>query len=181
MCEPATIMLAVSAVGAGMTAVSAYNNSQAQKSSLLYQGAVAENNAKTIEYQAQDVERRGQQDLINARRENDRLKGAQRATMAARGLDLTEGTPATLLQDTDYFGAVDQANIKNTTAKNAWATRVGAQNSASDATMLNNKAGSISPGMAATTSLMTSAGSVASSWYKTSAKTTGPAATDRDW
>lgn len=171
MCEPVTAALAVAApylaaAGAAVTAIGAYNNSKAEKSSLLYQGAVADNNARTLEYQAQDQERRGELEKTNARRENDKLKGQQITVMAARGLDLSEGTPATLLQDTDYFGAVDQANIKNTTAKQAWATRIGAQNETDNSALLRSKSSSINPGMAATTSLISSAGSVAGSWYK---------------
>lgn len=171
MCEPVTAttavyyMMAATAVTAVVGAVAAKNAANAEKSSLMYQGAVAENNAKTLEYQAKDQEHQGAVDLQTARRQNDQLKGAQRAAFSARGLSLNEGTPYTILKQTDYFGEVDQATIRSNTAKDAWATRVEAQNTRSDSGMLTSKSDSISPGRASTMSLLSSGASVASSWY----------------
>lgn len=176
MCEPTTLLAAASlAVGV----VGSVNQATAQKDSLMYQGQVAENNAKTLELEAQDAQRRGEQDKINAQQRNNQVKGAQRVSLAARGLDLGEGTAKTLLDQTDYFGAVDQATIENNTNKDMWRIRVGAQNESDKAGLLSSKSNSIDPFMAGATTLIGGAGSVADKWYKY--KTPTPAASQSSY
>ena len=197
MCEPITISALASYAaigGAAVSAYGAYSGAKEQKQSMMYQSQVtdnnaiiannnaitADNNAKRTEEAAKNVEARGQQDLINARRENDRFKGAQRTNLAARGLDLNEGTPLSLQEQTDFFGEVDQVNLKNNTAQDAWRVRADATSQSDSANMLRydsgmlrsnaktmaSKSRSISPGLAAGTSLLSSAGNVADKWYK---------------
>jgi hypothetical protein len=130
-----------------------------------YNAKVADNNAQTAEYQAQDALRRGDQEAHAIRRDADRLKGTQRATMAARGVDLASGTAAELQDQTDFFSLTDQSTARHNAAKDAWSIRVGATNYRNEATMQRATAKSISPGFAAAGSLLTSGSQVASRWY----------------
>lgn len=162
MCEPTTIMLAVSAAGTAMAAYGTYQQAEAAKDS-------AEYNATVSEYAAQDAEARGRQEAMKARQQAAQLRGTQRATMAARGLDLGEGTPLSLLEQTDYFTEVDQATIRNNADKEAWAKRV-------QGTGFRNEADSINPGFSAMTTLLTGTGNVASQWYRANPSAAGSGA-----
>lgn len=80
------------------------------------------------EYAAKDAQRRGEQEVINIRRRGDQIKGAQRAAMAARGLDLGVGTAQELQDQTDFFSASDQATTRTNAARDAWSLRTQGRN-----------------------------------------------------
>lgn len=141
MCEPTTILY----VAVALSATSAYQQSEARKEQGEYNAVIARNNAKMAEYQAEDAAQRGEVEAINARRKAAAVKGDQRATMAARGLDLGEGTTLSLLDQTDYFSKVDQATIRGNAGKEAYAKKAQAANFMTEATMYQNAADSESP------------------------------------
>jgi hypothetical protein len=160
-----TLATASGIAGIGMMAVGSYNQAKAQQDQANYAAQVAQNNATIAEYQAQDIERKGDEEASRLRREAAQLAGVQRNRLAAGGLDLSEGTAAELQSQTEFFSLVDQNTARSNAAREAWSKRQqGAQYSA-DAGMQRATASSISPGMAATTSLLGNAGRVADSWY----------------
>lgn len=161
MCEPTTIMMVASAA---MAAMQARNAAKGQQQTLDYQAKVEKNNATVAEWQAQDAEKRGQDEAMRARRANSQLQGQQRATMAASGLDLNQGSALALLDDTEYFGQVDQQTIANNTSREAWALRNRARNHEAQGQLYASGARNIKPGEAAGASLLSSASSVASKW-----------------
>lgn len=165
MCELATIATIASIAGTGMQAFGAYQTAQAQQASSRYQARVAENNAKIGEWQAQDALRRGEQAETDQRRKAAQIKGAQTASMAARGIDISTGSALNILSDTDYLGEIDALTIRDNAKREAWGHRVGAQNDTNNASMLRASADSISPLGAGATSLLTSAPQVARNWY----------------
>lgn len=150
MCEPTTIAMIVMAAGVGVSAVSAQRNASVQEQ-------VARNNAKVSEYQAQDAERRGEEQVQEVRRQAAALRGTQRSMMASRGLDIGEGTPATIVDQTDFFAQVDQNTARNNGRMEAWGRRAQGANYSAEAA-------GISPGLAFSTSLLSGAGSVADRW-----------------
>ena len=155
MCEPATLATlssVASIAGTALSTIGAIEQAQAQKDA-------AEYNAKVAEYAAQDAQQRGEQEAMKARQQASQLRGAQRTTMASRGLDLGVGTPMALLDQTDYFAETDQNTIRNNAAKEAWSKRAQAQG-------FRNEASSINPMMSGASTLLTGAGNVASQWYK---------------
>jgi hypothetical protein len=162
-------MTAVSLVGTGMSAYGAYQNSKASQGMANYNAQVAENNAKTAEIQAQDALRRGDAEADTVRRNADMLKGSQRASMAAKGLDLAEGTAAELQDQTDFFSLTDQATARDNAKKEAWSIRVGGSNYRSEAAMQRATGKSFSPGFAAAGSLIGGASQVAGQWYRAKA------------
>lgn len=159
-------MAAFSATSAGL---SARNEAAVAKNQANYQAAVARNNATMAEYARQDAVRQGGAQAVKAHREAERLRGAQVVHMAANGLDLNSGTPAAILDDTDYFGAVDAQNIRNNAARAAWGHQVEASNYTASGLMYDTAARNYNPRDAAvagaTGSLLASAGQFAGAYF----------------
>lgn len=147
MCSP---LIAFAAVAA-LSAKNAYDTAKVNR-------GVAEQNAAVAEQKRVDALSRGEQDAMAARRAAGQQAGAQRAGFSARGLDISEGTPADLIDQTDFFGQTDVATARTNARKEAWGYQ--AQKNG-----FESAAASSSPGRAAGASLLSSAGSVAANWY----------------
>lgn len=139
-----------------MGAVGAYQQAQFSKEMANYNAGLAEMNA-------QDALRRGNEDAMKVGRQGRQLGGTQRAVMAARGIDIGEGTAADILDQTDFFSISDQNTVRNNAAREAWNYR-------SRGAVDKTQADSISPFMSAAGSLLGSAGSVADKWYRYAGK-----------
>lgn len=151
MCEPTTVA-ALATAGALANAKGAYDQAKVNR-------GIARNNMALAEASAQDAERRGELEAQAANRRGRQVMGAQRATLAARGLDMDVGTAADLVDETNFFMQVDAATARTNGRKEAWASRVQGVNYRAQANANN-------PWRAATLSLLASAPSVASSWQK---------------
>jgi hypothetical protein len=139
--------------GAGvMSAAGAYQQGQVQKK-------VAENNAVMAEYAAQDAQRRGEEEAQRVQRATSQLSGRQRGLMASRGLDLGAGTPAEILDQTDFFGETDTITARDNAARDAWAYRAEGQSQLSQ-----GRAAARQGNLEAFSTLLGTAGSVASRW-----------------
>lgn len=148
MCDLAMGIMAASAV---VSAVGARNQAMAARNA-------AQMNQSIAEVQAQDATLRGEQEAQTISRNARQTVGAQRAAYAARGVDLASGTPADVIDQTDFFGQADAATARSNAAKEAWGYRARGAGFAAEAANAN-------PNRAAGLSLLGSAGSVASSWY----------------
>ena len=167
MCEPVTLtamattlaanagtIATVASVGAGaMGAVGQYQQGQVAKQ-------VGRNNQIMAEYAAQDAQRRAGEDAIRVQQKAAGLKGAQRATMAAKGLDLGVGTQAEILDQTDFFGATDAATARSNGNRDAWSARAGGANARAQ-----GDASARQGGMSAFSTVLGTAGSVSQKWY----------------
>jgi hypothetical protein len=174
--EAATLLLGAQAVGAGASAYGAYTKAKGEKAAYNYQAQIAENNRQMATWQAEDAITRGQTAAARLQLKTAQLKGTQRASLAARGLDLGEGSPLNILTDTDFMGAIDANTLTDNAAKEAWAFRQQASNYGSNAELLRMRADNVSPLMDAGTTLLTGAGKVASTWYYMNNKTAGSTA-----
>lgn len=147
-----TAALYSSMAGAGLSAYGQYQGAQAAKDAANY-------NAKVAEMQAADARDRGVYEQEALGRKIGQMRGQQRANMAANGLDLTDGTPAALLDQTDYYGLEDQRTLANNINREAagYGTR---------ANLARAQADGYDPAMSASASLLTNAGTVADRWYK---------------
>lgn len=161
------------AMSAGVSMVGAMNQANAQKATLGYEAAVADNNAKVAEYQAQQALNIGAQQEQNSRLKTAQVFGAQRASLAANGIDLGQGSATDILTTTVHTGEVDALTIRDNAARQAWANRVQAQNDTSNAAATRASASAIDPTYAGLTSLMGSASSFAAANYKKTAATKG--------
>lgn len=163
----AEALFASQVVGGVMGAGGAYSSAAGAKAGYKAQAAIARNNAKYMEWEAQDALARGARAEQNVRLRTAGLKSEQRAAFAARGLDMGVGSALDILTDTDYMGDVDALTERSNAQREAWAKREQARGALADASNLSAQARSISPGRSALTSLITDAPAVAASWSKT--------------
>jgi hypothetical protein len=159
--------------GAVTNTMGAYSKSKSDKAAYEYQAAVNRNNSTLAEWNARDAITRGQKAEQQQRLKTAALKSTQRASFAARGMALDEGSPLAILDDTAFMGEQDALTLRDNAAREAWGYRVQAGNYASDAGMLSTRADAESPLKAGASSLLSNAGAVASSWYNRKTKTSG--------
>lgn len=166
MCIPmAMVGLIASVAGTAVSAVGAYNQASSAK-------AAAEFNAKQADIARADTLEAGDKEAHEAVRQGRLLAGQQRAEMAARGLDLSSGTPADILLQTDFFSEVDQQTVRRNTGRRA--NQIAAQ-----AASYRGEASGYNPALAATGSLLGSVGQVSGSWYNWKSGSKG--GTDTAW
>lgn len=155
----------------GMKAVSAYTSAKNEQAALQAQAQVANNNALLAQWQAEDATLRGEQAANTARLKGAQVKGAQRAAMAANGIDLSVGSAQRVLTDTDYITALDASQLQANAAREAWGYSMQRKQYTQQGAAASDAAGQINPWLAAGTSLLSSATSVAARWYANSGST----------
>lgn len=161
----APVVIGLMAVSAAVSAYASYKQAAAQKNAAQFNADVAKQNAQVAGIQAQQAGEQGvaREDAYN--RKLAALMGDQRAELASTGADVNTGSALELQQDTAGLGAQDLATIRQDTRNSVWQARLG-QTSALDQSRLSQyQADTTSPWLAATTSLLSSASSVGSSWY----------------
>lgn len=139
------------------TAAGAVMSYQGQKNQTAITKAVAKSNAEQQEAAANRELRRGDEQAEDLARQARQLKGAQRTTMAARGLELNDGTAADLQNQTDFFALQDQLTARRNSQESAYGFRTAAANA---------RAGGNVGNAAAVGSLLSGASQVADKWYK---------------
>ncbi len=166
--------------GAVTGAIGSYYAAQSQKaqldsqaSSMRFQSDISELNAAQAEFTAQQIMRAGQQRQGQIGLRAGKIKSSQRASMAARGIDLGVGSAVETIATTDLMKEIDMLTVNADTVRSAESARQQRQNyltaSAMQDVSASNLAGSastISPFLAAGTSILGSAGSVANAWYQ---------------
>lgn len=111
MCGPAALPIAAAVVAVAGTAMSGIQQAQAQR----YQARVADMNASLARDQGKDAMERGLLADRDTQRDTAQLLGAQRASMAANGLDLGFGSAAQVLSDTRMIGREDVDRTRRNT------------------------------------------------------------------
>lgn len=155
----------LSSFGAGMSATAAYTQASNQRAALLAQSQVEANNATLDIWQADDSVTRGQTAASIAELKGGQVKGAQRAGFAANGVDLGGGSAQNVMNSSEFMNAVDVSTLQNNAAREAWGYKMQAAAATQRSVAAKSGADGISPWLAAGTSLLTSATSVASKWY----------------
>lgn len=161
-----TASLGLSVAGMFSDAVGSYYGAKSKKSQLEFEASIAETNARLSETAAQQELRRGEFEIGQVTRKAGQVKGSQRASMAANGIDLGVGSAAELQASTDLMKEVDRNQIEANAISSAWGYRTQATNYQNEARMSRAGASSINAGSAAYGSLLGSAGSVSSQWYQ---------------
>lgn len=146
-----TAALISSVAGTGMSAYGQYQQAKAGQVAARY-------NQKVADIQKQDALDRGdfEQQQVGARQAQ--IRGRQRVALAANGVDLDSGTPAALLDQTDYYGLEDQRTVANNARREA--AGYGARST------LAGLQADVNPYAGATGSLLSNAGAVADKWYR---------------
>lgn len=153
------------AAAAGMQAVGSYYGAKSQQESLRAAANIADINAGMSEHAAQIELLRGNEDVAKVSARAGQVKGAQRAAMAANGIDLGVGNAVEVLTSTDLSKEQDMDAITANAVQSAWGQRMNATNFKNEALTKRAGADSISPFMAAASSLLGSSTQVAASWY----------------
>lgn len=107
MCNPAVLALGAAVVSAAGTAYGGLAANAQGK----YEAKVAEQNAKLTAEQGRDAIERGRIEQQRLDREYSQTAGAQRAAMAANGVDLGFGSAAGVQQDTAMMRGEDRAAL----------------------------------------------------------------------
>jgi hypothetical protein len=115
-------------VGTGLQMYSSYQQGQSQKKQYAYQAAVAENNAKVAEWNAQDAIERGEIAEKQHRLKVSQVQGKQRSALASGGVEVDAGSALDVLEDTAYFGEMDALTIRSNSQREAYKYKVNAQN-----------------------------------------------------
>ena len=142
----------LSFLGSLAKAVGTYNSADARKRAL-------QNEAQIAEYQAQIARSNTDQQVADSRLRAAGLFGAQRAQLAANGVDLGSGGATDILQTTQAMGDHDASVIRDNGTRKAWAMQQGAA-------IDRSVASSMSPAQDAIGSLIGDAGQVSKQWYK---------------
>lgn len=163
----------VLAIGGALSSmVSSYYAAQSQRSALRFQADMQEINARISEGAAQSALNQGQRQIGQLTLQAGQLKSRQRAAMAANGIDLGEGNAAEVQASTDIMKEIDVNQINLNAVLQANGLRTQSVNQGNAAILSRGMASGISPVGSVVSSLLGSAGSVASSWYQYS-KATG--------
>lgn len=168
MCEIATLSMIATGLGAGVSAIGAVQQGQAQKQAADYQAAVDRNNAILSQRQARDALERGQADQQAAMRKTADALGRARASYASRGVEGNFGSPLDVMGDMAQFGALDTSTIRGNSERQALGFEAQAANSNASASLRtmqgeNAATAGVIGGMG---SLLSGASSVAEKWYK---------------
>lgn len=118
------LFAASTAANALGTATTAYSQSQAQKAQGNYEKNQLQFNAQVSDLQANDAINRGNKAAADKKRETKQVIGAQRAALAAQGIEVNSDTASQIQQDTAGLGAEDVTTIKNNAWREAWGYRV---------------------------------------------------------
>lgn len=163
MCDP---VLGAQAAGAAINTVGSYFSAASQKSALKSQARIAEINAKLADAaaRAELLASEQQQEAIKLR--GSQVEASQRAGYAGSGIDVSVGTPIDVAVSTKLVTEVDANRAAAAGIQAAWGRRIEAGNLRRGATSMRATAKGISPGFAALSTLLGSAGPVAKSWYE---------------
>lgn len=161
------------AVGSYYAAESAKYQLKSQAQNLKFQSEMAMINAAASEYQAERIMEAGMQQAAVVGLKAGQTKSAAKASMAARGLQLGEGSAKEVIATTDLMKERDMLTINANTVRAANAARTQSVNYLNQSLMagtsaqnMQTTAGAVSSFLPAYTSLMGGATTLANSWYR---------------
>lgn len=154
--------------GKAQGAVGAHGDAKSEKMSLNYQAAMDDLNAEQAERSAQQELAKGNEQVAMATMRAGQVKGSQRASMAANGIDLGEGSAAEVLTSTDMMKENDINTLTSNAIRSAWGQRIEATNHKNAALMKRAGASTINSTARAIDSIAGGAGQLAQSWYSMS-------------
>jgi hypothetical protein len=129
LCEPATIALAAAAVTATGKIVEGVNT----RKGLRYQAKIADRNAALDRAAAADALERGRVEEMRQGRKTAQLIGAQRAAIAANGVEVDFGSMGDVTADTRMIGFEDAQTIRKNAARESKGYEISAWNRKADA------------------------------------------------
>lgn len=164
MCDPTTA-LNMQIAGGVNSGISSFFQSKVDKSALKGQAAISAVNAELSEMSARGELRKGQRQEQAVRMDTTRMKDQQTVAFATNGIDLGDSTggsaPIVTKTSTDVMGEIDADTVAANSVRAAWGYKLQGTNYKNDALLKRASAKGINPLTALTTSLLTSASSIA--------------------
>ena len=161
------------AIGSYFQVKSKQNELKSQALSLEYQKTISDINARQAESQAQTIMLAGERQIGAYTMKAGLQRGAAKASMAARGGVLSEGSNLETMTTHDLMKEVDTLTINANTVRAAAAARTQGTNYENQGLLqgvsaenLRGSAATMSPGMAGFSSLLGSATTVSSALYQ---------------
>ncbi len=136
----AAASLAASAVGTGVAMYGQSQQAAAQSQAANYQSAVARNNAIIANQNAQAALDAGQAQEQQQRLKTAGLIGAERATMAANGVELDSGSALNVQSSAASLGELDALTVRSNAARQAYGYQTQATNFGAQAQLDNSQA-----------------------------------------
>lgn len=159
---------AITIQGAGVlsSALGARNAAIGQQNALNFQADMSDINARMAEQSAQSALLAGQRQEQRVRMQAARVKGSQKVSLAANGVDVA-GSDLTkrLLASTEFMAQSDALTINSNATQQAEAIRMQSVNMSNDANLKRATAKGIDPDSAFSSSLISGASQVLSNWY----------------
>ena len=166
MIQAGSLSLGLQAAGAVSGAIGGFYSAKMTKNQLAFEAAMADINARVAELGAQQELLNGQKAVGALTLQAGQLKSRQRAAMAANMIDLGEGSAAEVQASTEIMKEIDKNTLEANAVRSAWGLRTQGANYQNEAIVGRGSAAGISPFAAGASSLLTSAGKVAASWYQ---------------
>lgn len=110
-------------IGLGLQFFGASKEAEAQKAQAMFQARQMRLNAAMAEFDARDAIKRGDLGANMARRKGAQIRSAQRAAMAAQGIEVDTGTAQAVVEDTEAAMIEDVVMIKNNAMREAFGLR----------------------------------------------------------
>ncbi len=161
-----------SAIGAYYSVKAAQYQARSRASALEHQQQLSYINAREAERDAQDSLMSGQREAARAGLRYAQVKATMDVRRAAGGIQAGVGSAGEVAASVEYAKQSDQLAITRNSVREANAHRTGRVNSLNrasaagvEAVNLRSTARGMNAGLSATTSLIGSAGAVASNWY----------------
>lgn len=127
--------MSVAAAGLALGGVQAFNQYSSSKREAAAIKAQAEYNRKVSEIneaytmaKSDDAIRRGEQEVEGHRSKVRQLVGSQKAGLAASGVDVSSGSAAQIVDQTEKLGELDAITLKNNAWREAYGYKVEAKN-----------------------------------------------------
>lgn len=122
-------------INIGMQLFGASEEAKAQKRQAEFAAQQLEFNSRMAERDANEIVKRADLDVQQFQRKGALVRGAQRASMAAQGIDIDSGSAQAIAEETNANLVEDITNIKNNAIMEAYGYRVQASQMRQQANM----------------------------------------------
>lgn len=152
------------ALAAGAASIQARENARLKKETYAMQAQAARTNVVYSKMKATHEIMAGQFQEQQILMKGAQVKGAQITALAASGIEMGSGTALDQLASTDLLKHIDSVNTRYNAEKQAWASRIQAQQFESEAAGADWAGSQISPDQAALWAFMGETGRGMQSW-----------------
>lgn len=158
-------LLGVQAAGTAFSTVGAYYAGREQQEARRAEADMEEINAQLSDLSAEEAIRSGAIRRQKVERGVTARKGKQKATLAARGIDLASESAAAVLLSTEVIGEQEADEITRQALAESFGYRIRSVSARNRAALRRAEAGAISPLLGAVPTLLTGASKVATTAF----------------